>query len=71
MPRNEGYLKGRNILGQRVRPRRLNTVEREILCNTVESAMNDGRSTEARVYWNTAAVWVAPVQVDRGRKLDT
>ena len=70
MPRSEGRLRDRNIIGQKMRPRRLNRAEQQVLVNTVESAMNDGRSTEARVYWNTMGVWCAPVRVDRGAKLD-
>lgn len=68
---NDGRMQGRNILGQRKRPRRLKRIEREILLNTVESAMNDGTSTEARVYWNDLGVWCAPVHVKRSEKLDS
>ncbi len=64
-------MRGRNFLGQKKRARRLKHTEREVLINTVESAMNDERCTEARVYWNDLGIWCAPVQVVRSQKLDS
>ena len=55
-------MKGRNFLGQKIRPRRLTPAEREIVVNAIESAINGGRD-EIRIYWEDDAkrIHVAPV----------
>jgi len=69
--RDKPFFSERNILGQRKRRRSLKSIEREVLINTVESAMNDPRCTEARIYWNERGVWCAPVSVVRTEKLNS
>lgn len=64
-----GPIPGRNILGQKSRPKLLSALQKQDLCARIEAAMNDPRYDEARVYWNETGVWCAGVRIDRGKRL--
>jgi hypothetical protein len=68
-PRKRISLEGRNFLGQRKKPKFLKPAQIEVVVNTINSAMNDDRCSECRVYWNEQGVWAKPVVIGKGNKL--
>lgn len=60
----------RNAIGQNVHVRRLTPQEREVLCNSVEHAINSGRD-EARIFWteDRKHIYVAPLTIGEKSRL--
>jgi len=61
----------RNAFGQPARAKRLSRSAKEMICNSVESAINAGKA-EVRVYWTRGGkeIYVTQLQIGDRTKLE-